>query len=125
MRDSFANPWTVACKVPLSMGFSRQEYCSGLPFPPTGDLPHTEIKPASPYRLYCEWILHPLSHQETLVFLQVSPKQEHMTLKRFAQNLGASKCLRNATVVLASDLRIKCDDTCEKKQYRVSVIVEL
>ena len=34
---------------------------------------------------------------------------------RFAQNLGTSKCLRNATVVLASDLRIKCDDACEKK----------
>ena len=30
----FATPWTVACQAPLSMGFSRQEYCSGLPFPP-------------------------------------------------------------------------------------------
>ena len=32
-------PWTVACQAPLSMGFSRQEYWSGLPFPPPGDLP--------------------------------------------------------------------------------------
>ena len=31
-------PWTVACKAPLSMGFSRQEYWSGLPFPSPGDL---------------------------------------------------------------------------------------
>ena len=52
------------------------------------------------------------------MFLQVSPKQEHMTLKRFAQNLGTSKCLRNATVVLANDLRIKCDNTRQKKSIQ-------
>ena len=34
----FATPWTVACQAPLSMGFFRQEYWSGLPFPPPGDL---------------------------------------------------------------------------------------
>ena len=37
----FATPWTVACQVPLSMGFSRQEYWSGLPFPSPGDLPNS------------------------------------------------------------------------------------
>ena len=41
-------PWTVACQVPLSMGFSRQEYWSGLPFPSPGDLPDPGIKPRSP-----------------------------------------------------------------------------
>ena len=35
----FATPWTVADQVPLSMGFSRQEYWSGLPFPSPGHLP--------------------------------------------------------------------------------------
>ena len=35
----FASPWTVALQAPSSMGFSRQEYCSGLPFPSPGDLP--------------------------------------------------------------------------------------
>ena len=44
-------PWTVALQAPLSMGFSRQEYCSGLPFPTPGDLPHPGIKPASPASL--------------------------------------------------------------------------
>ena len=44
----FATPWTVAHQAPLSMGFSRQEYWSGLPFLPPGDLPHPGIKPASP-----------------------------------------------------------------------------
>ena len=40
-------PWTVALQAPLSMGFCRQEYWSGLPCPPLGDLPHPEIKPTS------------------------------------------------------------------------------
>ena len=45
----FETPWTVAYKASLSMEFSRQEYWSGLPFPPPGDLPDlTKIKPASP-----------------------------------------------------------------------------
>ena len=43
----FATPQTVACQAPLSMGFSRQEYWSGLPLPTPGDLPDAEIKPAS------------------------------------------------------------------------------
>ena len=40
--------WTVAHQVPLSMGFFRQEYWSGLPFPPPGHLPDPGIKPVSP-----------------------------------------------------------------------------
>ena len=44
----FATPWTVARQAPLSMGFSRQEYWSGLPFPPPEDLPDPWIEPASP-----------------------------------------------------------------------------
>ena len=41
---TLAIPWTVACQAPLSMGFSRQEYWSGLPFPSPGDLPNPGIK---------------------------------------------------------------------------------
>ena len=44
----FATPWTVARKAPPSMGFSRPERWSGVPFPPPGDLPHPGIKPRSP-----------------------------------------------------------------------------
>ena len=43
-----ATRWTVACQVPLSMGFSSQEYWSGLPFPSPGYLPDAGIKPVSP-----------------------------------------------------------------------------
>ena len=41
------SPWTVAYQIPLSMGFSRQKYWSGLPFPSAGDPPDPEIEPES------------------------------------------------------------------------------
>ena len=44
----FATPWTIACQAPLSTGFSRQEYWSGLPLPSPGNLPDPGHKPASP-----------------------------------------------------------------------------
>ena len=43
----FVTPWTVAHQAPLSMGFSRQDYWSGLPCPPPGDLLDSGIKPVS------------------------------------------------------------------------------
>ena len=45
---NLATPRTVACQAPLSMGFSRQEYWSRLPFPSAGDLPDSGIKPKPP-----------------------------------------------------------------------------
>ena len=47
LSDSMT-PWTVVHQAPLCMGFSRQEYWNGLPFPPPGDLPDPGIKPGSP-----------------------------------------------------------------------------
>jgi len=43
----FVTPWKVACQAPLSIGFSRQEYWSGLPCPSLGELPNPGIEPAS------------------------------------------------------------------------------
>ena len=60
------NPWTVARQAPLSMGFSRQEYWSGLPFPSPGDLPLPGIKPVSP-AWQADSLL--LSHQGSPPFL--------------------------------------------------------
>ena len=45
---TLVTPWTVAGQAPLSMGFSRQEYWSGLPCPPPGDLPNPGTEPRSP-----------------------------------------------------------------------------
>ena len=47
MFDSIVMPWMAAPQAPLSMGFSRQEYWNGLPFPPPGELPDPGIKLAS------------------------------------------------------------------------------
>ena len=44
----FATPWTVACQTPPSIGFSRQEYWNGVPFPSPEDLPDPGIEPGSP-----------------------------------------------------------------------------
>ena len=46
--STLVTPWIGVCQTPLSMGFPRVEYLSGLPFPSPGDLPHPGIKPRSP-----------------------------------------------------------------------------
>ena len=48
MSNSLGPPWTIVFQASLSIGFSRQEYRSGLPFPSPGDLPNPGIKPRSP-----------------------------------------------------------------------------
>jgi len=58
----FATPWTLACQLPLSMDFSRQEYWTGSPFPSPGNLPDTGIEPVSPVTHTGRQILLPLSH---------------------------------------------------------------
>ena len=45
--DSFVTPWTVACQTPVSMGFPRLKYWSGLPFPSPGELLNPGTEPAS------------------------------------------------------------------------------
>ena len=47
----FETPGTIASQAPLSVGFSRQEYWSGLPFSPPGDLPNPGMEPVSPLSL--------------------------------------------------------------------------
>ena len=60
----FGTPWTVACRIPLSMGFSRQEYWGGLPFPPPGDCPNPGIEGVAS---------HPLSSQGFASSIILSP----------------------------------------------------
>ena len=57
--------WTVAHQAPLSTGFPGQEYWSGLPCPPPGDLPDPGIKPSSPVSLALQADSVPLSHQRS------------------------------------------------------------
>ena len=65
-----ATPWTGACQAPLSMGFSRQEYWNGLPFPSLGGLPNPGIKALSPVPPALRAYSLLLSHQGSLGLLQ-------------------------------------------------------
>ena len=65
MSDSLWFPWTVARQSPLSMGLSRQEYWSGSPFPPPGDLLTQGSNPRVPHLLHCRWILYHCTTWET------------------------------------------------------------
>ena len=73
----FATLWTVAHQAPPSMGFSRQEYWSGLPFPSPGDLPDPGIEPRSPAlqadALISEPPGKPMNGDHSVVF-NVAPK---------------------------------------------------
>ena len=82
-------PWTVACQAPLSMGFSRQEYWSALPFPSPGDFSDPGIKPVSLISLALQVDSSALSHQG-------SPKVKMLAeMKRYFKrsgNLGKKIC---------------------------------
>ena len=65
----FATIWTVALHVPLSTGFSRQGYWSGLPCPPPGDLPDQGLKSLSPAAPALQVDSLPLGHRGNLAFV--------------------------------------------------------
>ena len=69
--DTFGTHWTVVCQAPLSMEFSRQEYGSGLPFPPLGSLPTPGIKLMSLGLLHWQADSLVLSHQGSPLFQQL------------------------------------------------------
>ena len=78
MSESY-DPWNVACQAFLSMGFSRQEYWSGLPFSSPGDLPDPGIEPRSPaevfvslYKFYLFIFLNLVQKQKAIGNLVVS-----------------------------------------------------
>ena len=85
-------PWTVAHQAPLSMGFSRQEYCSGLPFPSPGDLPDPGIEPAL---LHCSWILYCLSPREALCH-----RPDIKQLRRGTERIRTQVCAPQETTYL-------------------------
>ena len=67
----FVTPWTIACQAPLSMGFSRQEYWSGLPFPPPRDLPHPGIEPESHVSCIDRWIPSHYHHLGYFIYIYI------------------------------------------------------
>ena len=74
---TLVTPWTIACQDPLSMGFSRQGYWSGLPFPSPGGLPNPGIEPGSP-ALQADSLLTELPGKP-----KMSERSIHQNLKAF------------------------------------------
>ena len=64
----FVTPWTVTYQVPLSIGFSRQKYWSGLPFPPPGDLPNPGVEPRPPTLQADALLSEPPGKPHTIVY---------------------------------------------------------
>ena len=97
MFESFAAPWTVAHQALLSMGFPRQEYWNGLPFPSPGDLPDPGIKLAFP-ALQTDSL--PLSHQESPHIVRIhvcmcmhAQMCTHICLKDVCPGVKACRCM--------------------------------
>ena len=78
----FATPWAVAHQAPLSMGFSRKEYWSGLQFPSPGELPDSGIKPTSPELLTTEPPEKPVDIIITPIYRGQTSMQSHATSVR-------------------------------------------
>ena len=77
MSDSFATPWAIACQAPLSMGFSKQEYWSGLPFP---------------------------SPQKHCTMMKGSSHQGYIILSKFTPTIRASKYMKQNLVELKGEI---------------------
>ena len=80
----FATPWTVAHQALPSMGFSKQEYWSGLPFPSPGDLPDPGIEPRSPALQADALSYEPPGKPES--FTEIHIKQEYILFYILKQN---------------------------------------
>ena len=88
-----ATSWTVPHQAPLSMGFSRQKYWSGLPFPSPLDLPIPGIELAYPvFKLHCRQILYSLSHWENLESLDVRFVNAQAQIRQVIRNTGWGNC---------------------------------
>ena len=82
VSNSFATSWTVTHEAPLFVGFSRQEYQSGLPFPFPGDLPNSGIEPTSPESPVLQADSLPVSHLGSVAQSIALYNQLHFTLEK-------------------------------------------
>ena len=104
----FATSWTIAHQAPLSMGFSRQKYWSGLPFPSPLDLPIPGTELASlVFKLHCRQILYALSHWENLKSLDVRYVNAQAQIREVIRNTGLVLTPRSYTnhLCLADDFK--------------------
>ena len=115
MFDSFATPWTAAHQAPLSMGFSRQEYWSGVPFPSPGGLLDPGIKHAPPALAGGSLLSHkgtPHNHEESLNWIHKPTVMGRAgrVVKRYIKN---DKCYKSFKA-----LNCKCPDWRRRAGWR-------
>ena len=109
MSDS-GIPWTVACQAPLSMGFPRQEYWSGFPFPSPGVLPDPGIPPASP-----------ALQEDSLALSHLgSPKDKEELAKR-----SRKKGILDGGDSLDKDLEVARDSACVGHLHKLVNFIEM
>ena len=101
-RLTLCHPWTVPCRAPLSMGFFRQEYRSGLPFPPPGHLPDSGIE----LNLLC--LLH---YRQILYHWAIGKSDRGILVLYFCK---FSVCLKTSM-----SLKQKNQNTSEKPQLQL------
>ena len=109
-----AAPWAVAHQAPVSMGFSRQEYWSGLPFPSLGDLPDPETESGL---MHCRQILYHLSPQGSPIHTLwvLTRSQQHAREKpgpstciaHWAKNMSQTQVRKNHITRMCSDLEMQ------------------
>ena len=89
ISDSAA-PWTAACRAPLSIGFPRQEYWSGLPFPSPDYLPDSGIESVSP-ALPADFLLLAILVQMLLLFMVIPRRTEILLHSKISQETNYIK----------------------------------
>ena len=109
----FVTPWTVAHQAPVSMGFSRQEYQSGLPFPSPEDLPNPGIKPASLEAPALQTDSLPLSHQGSPWLMRhIIQTQSMTTALMLILLLGENLRVSQSPSPTSTSLSVPCPLSC-------------
>ena len=104
---TLCDPWTVAHQAPLSMEFSRQEYWSGLPCPPLGDLPNPGIEPMSPVSPALQADSLPLSHQGShIIILMTQEKTDLEVMKQCGEKWAMGR--NSGKLLVYGALLISC-----------------
>ena len=103
--------WTVACQAPLSMGFSNQEYWSGLPYPPLGgDLPDPGIESTSYLLVLAGWFFTTsATWKDTVDVKERIAENNHGQLRLTSRSYPViQKCIQSRILILGTSLVVQC-----------------
>ena len=110
----FAALWTAVHQFPLSVGFSRQEDWTGLPWCPTRDLPYPGIKPAFLHLLHGRQILSRWERLEIWEKLEISSRKLEITREHFHAKMGSIKDRNGVDLTEAEDIKKRWQEYTEE-----------